>query len=88
MKPRYTSWDDVPLVCNIEETARVLGRSVRQIRRLLHLGMMSPRPMPRCGGKTSAFLWSKADLQTYLEGGYRKLDSLQRGRRVDFRARA
>ena len=67
----FTSWDDVPLVCAIEITARVLNRSVTSIRRALHHGTMTPAPMPRVG-KTAPYQWSKEVLREHVDGGYRK----------------
>lgn len=63
----FTNWDDVPLVCEIEEAARVLRRSVKSIYRELQAGTMVPPPLPRAG-KTTPFKWTKKALQEHLEG--------------------
>lgn len=73
MKPPFTTWDAVPLVCDIETTARVLRRSVRDIHRDLAANVMEPAPMPMVnprGRKHQRRLWSKAALQAHLDGGY------------------
>lgn len=67
-----TTWDDVPLVCSIEQAARVLDRSVRDIHRDLADGCMVPPPMPVIGRarKHQRRQWSKSALMAFLDGGY------------------
>ena len=65
--PPFTSWDQVPLVADIETTARVLNRRLSNIYRALANGTMDPPPMPRTGGKTSANRWRKSDLYSFVE---------------------
>lgn len=66
-----TDWSQLPLVCGITDTARVLNTSASSINRALKLGTMQPQPMPRlAGGK---WQWSKAVLKAYVDGGYRQM---------------
>lgn len=88
-RPSITTWDDVPLTCSIEMTARVLGRSVRSINRDLSSGCMVPAPMPVIGRPRvkQRRQWSKAALMAHLDGGY--LQFVQRkGKARHFFARA
>lgn len=68
----FTSWDQVPLVCDIDTAARVLRRSVTAIERDLAAGCMVPQPMPSVGPKRikQRRQWSKAALMAHLDGGY------------------
>lgn len=76
----FTDWASVPLVCNKATTARVLGISQTSITRALKLGTMQPAPMPRlAGGK---WQWSKAVLQSYIDGGYQHMRVRARGRKA------
>ncbi|MGE3273838.1 MAG: hypothetical protein AB7O67_01915 [Vicinamibacterales bacterium] len=70
----FARWDDVPLVCRIEDTARVLNRSRRSIERDLERGTMNPQPMPRTT-KREPLRWSRAVLQEFVEGGYLRFAS-------------
>ncbi|HYC00439.1 MAG TPA: hypothetical protein VEC57_14980 [Candidatus Limnocylindrales bacterium] len=70
----FTSWDDVPLICHIDDVARVLQRSVTTIYREVRAGTMVPPPLPR-SGRTTPLEWRKVDLQNWYEGGYAKHDA-------------
>lgn len=73
-----TEWSQVPLVCSLETTARVLNTSPASIYRALKLGTMIPQPMPRvAGGK---WQWSKKVLQSYIDGGYQTMRVQRRKR--------
>jgi hypothetical protein len=71
----FTDWASVPLVCDRATTAKVLGISTRAIDRELASGRMVPAPMPRRGKK---WLWSKAVLQQYVDGGYQRFQMTRR----------
>lgn len=67
----FTNWADVPLVCDLSTTARILNTSRTSINRALKRGTMCPAPMPRlAGGK---WLWSKQVLKSYVDGGYQQM---------------
>jgi len=75
----FTDFAQVPLVCDLKTTARVLGRSVSSIERDLADNAMTPAPMPRRRGSRGAkWQWSKAALQRYLEGGYANFNVVRR----------
>lgn len=65
----FTDFSQVPLVCGIEDAARVLNTSPRSLYRKLEAGKFVPGVMPR-EGKTSPWQFSKKKLQDYVEGGY------------------
>lgn len=64
----FTDFADVPLVCSIDDAARVLNISVRTIRRRLSRGEYVPGVMPRHGREPWQF--SKPVLRHFVEGGY------------------
>lgn len=73
----YTRLEDAPLVCNIGEAARLLGRSVRDIESDLELGVMQPPPMPVLSRtvkgkprKKQRRLWSRFAIEAWLRGEY------------------
>lgn len=64
----FTEWSTVPLVCGVEDAARVLNRGVSTLYRQLEAGKFVPGLMPRDGQEPYQF--SKKKLQDYVEGGY------------------
>jgi hypothetical protein len=71
----HYDWAKEPFVLEIADVARILRRSVSTIRRGLRHGSMVPAPMPKAG-KTTPYQWARADVQAWLEGGYRKHDAV------------
>lgn len=76
----FTDWASVPLVLNKTTVARVLNVSPRWIDEQLAAGTMLPAPMPRLGG--GKWQWSKAVVQSYVDGGYQSMRVRSRGRKV------
>lgn len=64
----FTAWADVPLVCGVDDAARVLNKGVSTLYRQLEAGRFVPGVMPRNGQEPWQF--SKKKLQDYVEGGY------------------
>ncbi len=64
----FTDWSEVPLVCDRKTTAKVLNICLRELDERLKDGTMQPAPMPRLNRK---WQWSKAELQRYVDGGYK-----------------
>ena len=64
----FTSFDDVPIVCSVEDAARVLNVSASYLYRRLTAGQFVPGLMPRDG--QAPYQFSKKKLQDYVEGGY------------------
>lgn len=75
-----TSLDQLPLTCDIETTAKVLGRSVRDIRRDLAENCMEPRPIPVVGRtrEKQRRRWSKFAIEAWLKGGYLEFEQAAR----------
>lgn len=59
---RYTSWEDVPLSCSVNEAAAALGLHANTIRNLITGGELPAKKMGR------EWRIAKSDLRHYLEG--------------------
>lgn len=64
----FTDFADVPVVCTVQDAARVLNRSTSWLYRKLEAGDYVPGVMPRDDHEEWRF--SKKALQNYIEGGY------------------
>lgn len=64
----FTDWASVPLVCGVDDAARVLNKGLSTLYRKLEAGKHVPGLMPRDGQEPYQF--SKKKLQDYVEGGY------------------
>lgn len=72
----FTDWAAVPLVCGVEDAARVLNKGLSTLYRKLEAGEFVPGVMPRNGQEPWRF--SKKKLQDYVEGGYANFARLKR----------
>lgn len=74
-----TSLDHLPLVCDIQTTAKALGRSVSAIEVDLANHRMQPAPIPDISGhKKQRRRWSKFAIEAWLKGGYLEFEQVAR----------
>lgn len=66
----FTNWDEVPLVCGVEDAAKVLNLGASTLYRQLERNEYVPGLMPRAGREPWRF--SKAKLRDYIDGGYQR----------------
>lgn len=72
----FTDWDQVPLVCDIKDAARVFNVSVCTLRRRLETNAQVPGVLPRSGQE--AWRFSKPVMRNYVDGGYVNLRVVRR----------
>ncbi len=64
----FTDFASVPLVCSVQDAARVLNIGASTLYRRLEAGKFVPGLMPR--NRQEPWQFSKKKLQDYVEGGY------------------
>jgi len=65
-KPKYTNWDEVPMILRTEDVAEVLGIHPNTAKKLIAAGDIRGRKVGR------AWRVTKEDLRAYVEGNDQK----------------